>query len=122
MTNTLHDHKGRMGDVVGERGRSYRELLSSFVRVLEDLARELRIANDGHVKWVPQHESSPSSSPSSRDEVLTRSQVAELLSVCTESVSRLVREDSLPCRRVGKEYRFLRSEVVAWLASRGGVQ
>lgn len=52
------------------------------------------------------------------DEVLTRSQVAKLLRVCGESVSKLVREEGLPCRRVGKEYRFLRSEVVAWLAAR----
>ena len=52
------------------------------------------------------------------NEVLTRIQVAELLSVCVESVSKLVRDDGLPCKRVGKEYRFLRSDVLAWLTER----
>jgi excisionase family DNA binding protein len=49
-------------------------------------------------------------------DVLTRGQVADLLDVCAESVSKLVREDGLPFKRVGKEYRFLRSEVLAWLS------
>lgn len=53
-----------------------------------------------------------------QDEVLTRSQAAKLLRVCSESVTKLVRDEGLPCKRVGKEYRFLRSEVVAWLAAR----
>ncbi len=57
--------------------------------------------------------------PPIQDEILTRSQLAEVLCVCAESVTRLVRDEGLPCRRVGKEYRFLRSQVVAWLASRG---
>jgi excisionase family DNA binding protein len=50
--------------------------------------------------------------------VLTRVQVAELLRVNIETVTKLVREDGLPCKRVGKEYRFLRSEVLAWLRAR----
>lgn len=54
-----------------------------------------------------------------QDEVLTRSQAAKLLRVCSESVSKLVRDEGLPCKRVGKEYRFLRSEMLAWLAARG---
>ena len=58
-------------------------------------------------------------SPPVLDEILTREQAAKVLCVCTESVSRLVRDEGLPCRRVGKEYRFLRSQLVAWLASFG---
>lgn len=53
------------------------------------------------------------------DEVLTRKQTAELLRVCIESITKLVRDEALPCKRVGKEYRFLRSQVLAWLAARG---
>ena len=53
------------------------------------------------------------------DEVLKRSQAAKLLGICTETLSKLVRDEGLPCKRVGKEYRFLRSEIVAWLAARG---
>lgn len=52
------------------------------------------------------------------DEVLTRKQAAELLRVCIESITKLVRDEGLPCKRVGKEYRFLRSQVLAWLAPR----
>jgi excisionase family DNA binding protein len=51
-------------------------------------------------------------------DVLTRVQVAELLSLSIETVTKLVRDDSLPCKHVGKEYRFLRSEVLAWLRER----
>lgn len=53
------------------------------------------------------------------DEILNRKQAAELLRVCIESITKLVREEGLPCKRVGKEYRFLRSQVLAWLAVRG---
>ena len=56
-----------------------------------------------------------------QDEVLTRSQAAKLLRVCSESVTKLVRDEGLPCLRVGKEYRFLRSKVVSWLAARAAV-
>lgn len=56
------------------------------------------------------------------DEVLTRKQTAELLRVCIESITKLVRDEGLPCKRVGKEYRFLRSQVLAWLAARGDVR
>jgi excisionase family DNA binding protein len=54
------------------------------------------------------------------DEVLTRKQAAELLHLNIESISKLVRDEGLPCKRVGHEYRFLRSQVLAWLAARGG--
>ncbi len=53
------------------------------------------------------------------DEVLTRKQTADLLCVCIESITKLVRDEGLPCKRVGKEYRFLRSQVLAWFAARG---
>jgi excisionase family DNA binding protein len=55
---------------------------------------------------------------SASEEILSRGQVAKLLGVCVESVTKLVRDSKLPCRRVGKEYRFLKSEVLSWLAAR----
>jgi len=51
------------------------------------------------------------------DEILTRKQTAELLHVCIESITKWVRDEGLPCKRVGKDYRFLRSQVLAWFAS-----
>lgn len=53
------------------------------------------------------------------DEVLTRKQTAELLGVCVESITRLVRDEGLPCTKLVKDYRFLRSQVLAWFAARG---
>jgi len=53
------------------------------------------------------------------DEILTRKQTAELLGVCVESITRLVREEGLPCTKLVKDYRFLRSQVLAWFAARG---
>lgn len=53
------------------------------------------------------------------DQVLTREQVGTLLQVCSKTVTEYVERMSLPTSRMGKEYRFLRSEVIAWLKKRG---
>src|SRR5205823_7842276 len=49
-------------------------------------------------------------------EVLTPAQLAELLQVEEETVVELAEQGELPARRVGKEWRFSRSAVLAWLA------
>lgn len=54
----------------------------------------------------------------SSDEVLTREETATLLKICTKTVSRLVEREGLPAARVGREYRFRRSAVLAWMAER----
>lgn len=52
-------------------------------------------------------------------EVLTRAQCAELLGVHERTVPALVETRGLPCAgRIGKLWRFRRSEVLAWLDSR----
>jgi len=53
------------------------------------------------------------------DEILSRRQTADLLGWTVETVTKRANEDGLPHKRVGKEYRFLRSQVLAWLAARG---
>lgn len=58
----------------------------------------------------------------SGDEVLTRRQAADLLCVCIETITKLARDEGLPCKRVGKDYRFLRSQIMAWLAARDEAQ
>jgi len=56
-----------------------------------------------------------------RDEVpLTRSQAAGVLGVCKRTVSALVRKKGLPHFRMGRQYRFLRSEILRWLAAHRG--
>jgi excisionase family DNA binding protein len=54
--------------------------------------------------------------------VLTAAMAAELLQVNVETLRRMVREGRIPCHRFpgGRELRFLRYEVLAWLAALPG--
>jgi excisionase family DNA binding protein len=54
------------------------------------------------------------------DDILNRKEAADLLKMNIESVSRLARDGGLPHKRVGKEYRFLRSQLMSWMAARDG--
>jgi excisionase family DNA binding protein len=53
--------------------------------------------------------------PSDASEVLTREQAAELLQVNPHTIPRLVRA-GLPAHRLGAQWRFRRSELLAYLA------
>lgn len=58
----------------------------------------------------------PVADQESRNEVLTADEVAALLKVGKSTVYRLASNpEGLPARKVGREWRFLRSEVVNWL-------
>lgn len=50
-------------------------------------------------------------------EVLTGREAATLLRVSMKTLLRLAREGLLPGRKVGREWRFVRSELLAWLTS-----
>ena len=50
------------------------------------------------------------------DEVLTLGEVAKLLKVSPDAVRSRAEEGELPGRRFGKEWRFARMAVLAWLA------
>lgn len=54
--------------------------------------------------------------------VLTAAMAAELLQVNVEYLRRMVREHRIPCHRFpgGREMRFLRDELLAWLAELPG--
>ncbi len=54
--------------------------------------------------------------------VLTAAMAAELLQVHVESLRKMVREGRVPCHRFpgGRELRFLRDELLAWLAALPG--
>jgi len=51
-------------------------------------------------------------------DVLTAEHVAEMLEVHVRTVAKLVIRDGLPAHRLGREYRFNRAEVLAWLEER----
>ena len=53
------------------------------------------------------------------DEVLTLDEAATLLKVSDTTVYQLTRSGELPARKVGREWRFLRSRLLAWLAEPG---
>jgi excisionase family DNA binding protein len=56
--------------------------------------------------------------------VLTAAMAAELLQVHVEYLRRLVREGKLPSHRFpgGRELRFLRDELLEWLAAQPGAE
>ncbi len=56
----------------------------------------------------------PSSDPAV-DRVLTLSETAAYLRIPENSIFKLVREQGLPGRQIGREWRFLRSAVDEWL-------
>jgi excisionase family DNA binding protein len=51
----------------------------------------------------------------SEKEVLTLEEAAALLDLHPKVVTRYIREKSLPAHKIGPEYRFRRSELLAWL-------
>ena len=53
--------------------------------------------------------------PAETPEVLTPAQLGELLQVDEEAVVELAERGELPARKVGQEWRFSRSAVLAWL-------
>ena len=54
--------------------------------------------------------------PAEELEILTPAQLAGLLQVEEETVIELAEKRELPARKVGKEWRFSREAVLAWLA------
>ena len=65
--------------------------------------------------------------PEVGDEVLTLGEVAKLLKVSADAVRSRAEEGELPGRRFGKEWRFARMAILAWLADgeaqkRGGTK
>jgi excisionase family DNA binding protein len=55
--------------------------------------------------------------PAEAQEVLTVEQAAELLQVEPDAVAALADAGELPGRKIGEEWRFLRSAVLGWLAA-----
>ena len=94
------DAAKRLDRAAFERGTSKRELVTdAVVHLLDD-----RIT-------VGRAEVAAPADP----EVLTVEQAAALLQVDADTVRALAREGDLPGRKVGREWRFSRAAVLAWL-------
>ena len=65
---------------------------------------------------------SPSGDAPDFPPVLTAAMAADLLQVNVEYLRRMVRDGRIPCHRFpgGREMRFLRDELLAWLAALPG--
>lgn len=50
------------------------------------------------------------------DEILTADEAATLLKVSSKTVLKLARDGELPAQKVGRAWRFCRSELVAYVA------
>lgn len=48
-------------------------------------------------------------------EVLNIQQTAAMLHVSTKTLQRLAAERKVPCQKIGREYRFSRTALLAWL-------
>lgn len=51
------------------------------------------------------------------DDILTLEQAIELLGVSEKTLIKLLREEHIPARKIGREWRFSREALVHWLAS-----
>lgn len=52
-----------------------------------------------------------------KHDILTAEQSAELLQVSIDTMRKLLREGQIPARKVGREYRILRTNLEAWLGA-----
>ena len=53
-----------------------------------------------------------------QDEILTSEEASEFLKVSNKTVLRLARDGALPAQKIGRAWRFCRSELVAYVAQR----
>ncbi len=58
--------------------------------------------------------------PDSKRDVLTMRDACELLQRTENTVRRLIRDEGLPAFKIGREWRFLRTDVIAWCEARQG--
>jgi len=91
--------------LAGATGRRKQALVSELLGDRPAAARPLTL---GRVEVA--------NTPEVGDEVLTLGEVAKLLKVSADAVRSRAEEGELPGRRFGKEWRFARIAVLAWLA------
>ncbi len=56
---------------------------------------------------------------STESDFLDSAGAAEVLNLHPDTVSRMARTGALPSRRIGREYRFQRAELLAWIEANG---
>jgi excisionase family DNA binding protein len=57
-----------------------------------------------------------SGNPTAPNEILTLEEASQLFQVSTKTFLKLLREEALPARKIGREWRFCRTALLAWMA------
>ena len=52
-------------------------------------------------------------------EIMTADQAAEFIGYAPVTVRKLARERQIPCRKMGKEWRFTRRQLIEWIETGG---
>lgn len=50
-------------------------------------------------------------------EILNMQEVCELLSVSEKTMIKLLKEENIPARKIGREWRFSKTAIIQWLGS-----
>lgn len=50
-------------------------------------------------------------------EILNMQEVCELLSVSEKTMIKLLKEENIPARKIGREWRFSKNAIIEWLGS-----
>ena len=82
---------------------------------------ESSVARSSHDAVAHSGTSNPGDKAESRkedDEILTVEQVSKLLKLHRRTIYKLVGNGTIPGRRVGKSWRFLKSEIIKWFEKR----
>jgi excisionase family DNA binding protein len=54
------------------------------------------------------------------DAVMTLKEVSEFLKIGPTTIYTLARNKKIPARKIGREWRFLKSEILQWIKDRHG--
>jgi len=69
---------------------------------------------------MPPSTSQPDQSTGQTHDVLNIEEVAEYLRIPRSSIYKLAKRRGIPCQKVGRQWRFSRKAIDAWLSSVGG--
>lgn len=64
----------------------------------------------------------PAMATTTPDQVLTLYEAAELLQVSVKTLWSEARNEKVPCFKIGKQYRFIRADILAWARGQAETQ
>ena len=55
-------------------------------------------------------------------EILNMQEVCELLSVSEKTMIKLLKEENIPARKIGREWRFSRTAIIEWIGNGNSIE